>query len=161
MDGGIVGVVGLQCEPGMVMRLSTGTPTIVDVLIRLQDALGGQYGELSRPQLRLMMKLGKTDPTVSELAERLNISSPGVTQMLDKLASRGFLTRYSPDKDQRVVRVSISDRGRDVLQVAVRQFEERVTSMMQTLSDSEQEVITGLLQRMTLPYASRKTMMPQ
>lgn len=143
------------------MRLSTGTPTIVDVLIRLQDALGGQYGELSRPQLRLMMKLGKTDPTVSELAERLNISSPGVTQMLDKLASRGFLTRYSPDKDQRVVRVSISERGQDVLQVAVRQFEERVTGMMQTLSDSEQEVITGLLQRMTLPYASRKTMMPR
>lgn len=129
--------------------MSTELPTLVDVLIRLQDALGGQYGELSRPQLRLMMKLGKTDPTVSELAERLNISSPGVTQMLDKLAARGFLTRYSPEKDQRVVRVAISDRGREVLQVATHQFEERVLGMMQTFSESETRALVELLQRMT------------
>lgn len=49
---------------------------MIDVLITLQDALGSQYGDLSRPQFRLMMKLGDSNPTVPELAERLNISFP-------------------------------------------------------------------------------------
>lgn len=129
---------------------------IVEVLITLQDALGGQYGDLSRPQLRLMMKLGHTDPTVSELAERLNISSSGVTQMLDKLASRRFITRYSPDKDQRVVRVSITDRGRDVLGLAIEQFEQRVLEMTKTFSDADKRTLTELLQRMTQEFARRK-----
>ncbi len=129
--------------------MSFELPALVEALIGLQDALGGQYGELSRPQLRLMMKLGKTDPAVSELAERLNISSPGVTQMLDKLAGRGFLTRYSPDKDQRVVRVAITDRGREALKIAVQQFEERVMGMMQTFSESEAMALVDLLHRMT------------
>ncbi len=129
---------------------------IVEVLITLQDALGGQYGDLSRPQLRLMMKLGHTDPTVSELAERLNISSSGVTQMLDKLASRRFITRYSPDKDQRVVRVSITDRGGDVLGLAIEQFEQRVLEMTKTFSDADKRTLTELLQRMTQEFAGRK-----
>lgn len=134
--------------------MTTKSP-IVDVLITLQDALGGQYGELSRPQLRLMMKLGDVDPTVSELAERLNISSSGVTQMLDKLASRSFITRYSPDKDQRVVRVAITDRGQDVLTLAVKQFEQRVLEMTETFSDPEKQNLTGLLQRMTQQYGRK------
>lgn len=134
--------------------MTTKSP-IVDVLITLQDALGGQYGELSRPQLRLMMKLGDVDPTVSELAERLNISSSGVTQMLDKLASRSFITRYSPDKDQRVVRVAITDRGQDVLTLAVKQFEQRVLEMTETFSDPEKQLLTEFLQRMTQQYGRK------
>ncbi|MHB1611490.1 MAG: MarR family winged helix-turn-helix transcriptional regulator [Sulfobacillus sp.] len=132
---------------------------MVDVPITLQDALGSQYGDLSRPQFRLMMKLCNSNPTVSELAESLNISSPGVTQMVDKLASRGYITRYTPDRDQRVVRISISDRGREVLHVAVTQFEERVMAMMQTFSVREKEVLTELLQRMTQPFFSRRKKM--
>lgn len=142
------------------MQMVAKSP-IVDVLITLQDALGGQYGDLSRPQLRLMMKLGGTDPTVSELAQRLNISSSGVTQMLDKLASRGYITRYSPEKDQRVVRVAISDRGREVLSIAVEQFEQRVLGMTQTFSGPDIEALTELLQRMTQEFTRRKKRMPQ
>ncbi len=142
------------------MQMVAKSP-IVDVLITLQDALGGQYGDLSRPQLRLMMKLGGTDPTVSELAQRLNISSSGVTQMLDKLASRGYITRYSPEKDQRVVRVAISDRGREVLSIAVEQFEQRVLGMTQTFSGPDIEALTELLRRMTQEFTRRKKRMPQ
>ena len=49
--------------------------SMVYPLIRLFDALGGLFGDLSRPQLRLMIKLTEDPPTISELAERLNISS--------------------------------------------------------------------------------------
>lgn len=79
--------------------------------------------------------------------------------MVDKLASRGYITRYSPDRDQRVVRVSISDQGREVLHVAVTQFEERVMAMMQTFSAREKEVLTELLQRMTQQFFSRRKKM--
>jgi DNA-binding MarR family transcriptional regulator len=127
--------------------------SMVEYLVALQDALGGHYGELSRPQLRLMMKLRGAAPTVSELAERLNISSPGVTQMIDKLQARGFVTRYSPDKDQRIVRVTITELGRDTLKRAELLFAQRVNEIMTLLSVEQRETLEDLLK--TLFYDSQ------
>jgi DNA-binding MarR family transcriptional regulator len=127
--------------------------SMVEYLIVLQDALGGHYGELSRPQLRLMMKLRGAAPTVSELAERLNISSPGVTQMIDKLQARGFVTRYSPDKDQRIVRVAITETGRATLKRSELLFAQRVNEVMTLLSVEQRETLENLLK--TLFYDSQ------
>ncbi|MDA8192961.1 MAG: MarR family transcriptional regulator [Thermaerobacter sp.] len=122
--------------------------TMVEYLIALQDALGGHYGELSRPQLRLMMKLPGDSPAISQLAEQLHISSPGVTQMIDKLQGRGYVTRYSAEKDQRIVRVAITALGRDILQEAKNQFAGRVEQVLAGLSDAEQATLLDLLRRL-------------
>jgi DNA-binding MarR family transcriptional regulator len=95
-------------------------------LIALQDALGGHYAELSRPKLRLMVKLEHGPVSVSELAERLHISSPAVSQMIDKLSIDGYVKRESLRSDQRVVAAALTDIGREVLGRALVSFNERV-----------------------------------
>lgn len=122
-------------------------------LIRLQDALGGQYGDLSRPQLRLMIKLKGAKPTITELADWVNISSPGVTQMIDKLQARGYVRRESQERDQRLVRVVITSAGSAVLAEAERAFAERVDALMAPLGPREREALLVLLEKMNLEGA--------
>jgi DNA-binding MarR family transcriptional regulator len=123
---------------------------MVSALIALQDALGGHYGALSRPKLRLMLKLADQSPTISELAERLNISSPGVSQMIDKLQAEGLVSRQNPSSlDQRVVSVSLTAEGRKVLIIAEEAFLHRVQTLLQPLTAEETLQLYDLLQKVT------------
>jgi DNA-binding MarR family transcriptional regulator len=121
------------------------TPDLVLQLIALQDALGGQYAELSRPKLRLMVKLEQGPVSVSELAERLHISSPAVSQMIDKLSADGFVRRESLREDQRVVAAVLTVSGRDVLARALDAFRRRVDDLLSPLSDEQRAQLSQLL----------------
>jgi DNA-binding MarR family transcriptional regulator len=118
------------------------------LLIRFQDALGGQYGKLSRPKLRLMVKLTDGPVSVSNLAERLHISSPAVSQMIDKLVGDGLVVRLSSERDQRLVSVMMTALGNEVLAEALAAFRSRVGSLMSQLTTEEQIVFTRLLQNL-------------
>jgi len=119
---------------------------LADYLIQLQDLLGGKYGALSRPQLRLMLKLDAGPRTVSELKELLRLSSPGVTQMLDKLQTAGWITRRGLPHDLRMVQVELTDSGRSVLAEAQTAFVQRVAELLGVLSAQEVEALTHLLE---------------
>lgn len=119
-------------------------------LIDLQDALGGQYGVLSRPKLRLLVKLTRGAVRVSELAERLHISSPAVSQMIDKLAVDGLVTRVAIGSDQRLVGVSLTSAGHTALSEALTAFEERVHRLMAPLGPQEQAQLVSLLSKMEM-----------
>ncbi len=116
-------------------------------LIDLQDALGGQYGLLSRPKLRLMVKLSDGPVKVSDLAARLNISSPAVSQMIDKLAADGLVVRSTLGSDQRLVGVVLTERGREALRDALIAFESRVQGLLTPLTGAERTQLLQLLQK--------------
>ncbi len=120
---------------------------IVYSLMALYDALGGRFADLSRPQLRLLAKVASNQPTVSELADQLNISSPGVTQMIDKLQGKGYVERQSLEKDQRVVRVRATADGLKALTEAEQVFESRVEALLSPLSAEERTQLLALLQK--------------
>lgn len=118
-------------------------------LIALQDALGGRYGELSRPKLRLMIKLTDGAVKISDIADRLHISSPAVSQMIDKLQMEGYVTRHNSSDDLRIVSISLTGKGQSALETALQSFQERVDSLMTTLDSDETRIFTQLLMKMT------------
>lgn len=122
-------------------------PDMVLALIALQDALGGHYAELSRPKLRLMVKLENGPVTVSELADRLRISSPAVSQMIDKLSSDGLVKRQSSPDDQRVVAAALTEHGRNVLRRALDAFQQRVQEVLSPLTPEETTDLGVLLEK--------------
>ncbi|MCL5116764.1 MAG: MarR family transcriptional regulator [Firmicutes bacterium] len=113
--------------------------------IALQDALGGQYGPLSRPKLRLLVKLTHGPVSVSELAERLHISSPAVSQMIDKLQSEAFVERVALGGDQRVVGVALTPNGQRALEVALGAFQHRIRDLLSVLKESEKTALIQIL----------------
>jgi DNA-binding MarR family transcriptional regulator len=115
--------------------------------IGVQDALGGHYAKLSRPKLRLMVKLEEGPVSISELAERLHISSPAVSQMVDKLCSDGYVKRESQAEDQRIVTARLTDVGREVLHESLSAFGSRVNQLLSVLSDAESQLLLTLLNK--------------
>jgi DNA-binding MarR family transcriptional regulator len=68
-------------------------------------------------QLRVMMILYSEGPTrVSVLAKRLNVSTPTITGILDRLVRQELTYRADDPRDRRVVLNALTDRGRDVIE---------------------------------------------
>ncbi len=65
------------------------------------------------PQYIAIVSLWEQDKqTVNELSENLFLEPSTVTPMLKKLEAQGYLTRTRDEKDERVVRIALTEKGR-------------------------------------------------
>ena len=72
------------------------------------DALGITY-----PQYLVMMVLWQDEPqTVGSLGERLLLDSSTLTPLLKRLEASGFVTRTRSTRDERVVDIALTEKGR-------------------------------------------------
>jgi DNA-binding MarR family transcriptional regulator len=58
---------------------------------------------------------GGSEVSVKELSDRLGLSLPGASRIVDALMRRGWLERREDPDDRRMKRVRITDEGRKVL----------------------------------------------
>lgn len=74
----------------------------------LLDELGLTY-----PQYLVILSLSQRDDrTVGELGDLLSLESNTLTPLLKRLEASGFVTRRRDRADERIVRVSLTDKGR-------------------------------------------------
>ncbi len=59
--------------------------------------------------LQLFIINHKKNMTISELAERLNLSRPATTQKVNELLNKGLITKTQASHDKRVTYLSLSD----------------------------------------------------
>ncbi len=77
--------------------------------------------DISRAQLGVLHFLdesGKDEMTVNELREVLIDDSPNVSRMLNKMVDKGLVKKERQADDQRVVHVSLTERGQKLHQRA-------------------------------------------
>lgn len=68
---------------------------------------------LTYPQYLVLLVLWETDAqSVSAIGDRLALDSGTLTPLLKRLETAGFVTRDRDDTDERVVRVSLTTKGR-------------------------------------------------
>lgn len=105
-------------------RLETPQLLAFDLLLRTASELDQQVGQLLRPAevtpaqynvLRILRNAGGAGLACSDVAERLVRHDPDVTRLLDRLESRGLVTRARDTADRRVVIARITDGGLAVL----------------------------------------------
>ncbi|WP_034091631.1 MarR family winged helix-turn-helix transcriptional regulator [Streptacidiphilus albus] len=109
------------------------------VLRVLSDGAMRRHG-LHLGQNYLLAALWEQDGgTPGELATALNVTTPTVVKMADRMTAAGLLTRRRDDRDNRLVRLWLTDAGRALQQPVEaerRSIEERVTA---DLTDTERE----------------------
>lgn len=72
---------------------------------------------LTYPQYLVMIALWQAEgQTVSELGEHLFLESNTLTPLLKRLETAGFVTRNRDNADERQVRISLTAKGRKVLE---------------------------------------------
>jgi DNA-binding MarR family transcriptional regulator len=83
---------------------------------RLRGREQQQPRDLTSSQLRALFVLGKSvEVTAGELAKSADLNPASVTAMLDQLEANGIVERRRADHDRRVCMVSLTDKGRSIV----------------------------------------------
>ena len=90
---------------GMMLTVDRLTAPITE-LLRQQDLGISQYNVL-----RILRGAGNEGLPSGEIAERMIRRDPDLTRLLDRLESRGVVTRARDATDRRVVRAKITEAG--------------------------------------------------
>jgi len=85
----------------------------------------------------------------TELAERLEIEPPSMTLMLRKIELAGLVTRCQDAKDGRVMRVFLTERGRDLTAPSLAMWQALEAQMLRGMSEAEQALLRRLLMHIT------------
>ena len=86
---------------------------------RVYKPLLDRFG-ITYPQYLVMLALDEADDrTVSEIGSRLFLESNTLTPLIKRLESAGLATRVRDKADERVVRVSLTPKGRELVDEAL------------------------------------------
>ncbi len=102
----------------MKQQLSVIPTTLFDIMMILHKKIFNPAAlardtKISPAQFSIMFYLLKTsNPSVTEIAQKLHISKPNMTPLLDSLIELGYITRARDLKDRRILRVNLTEEGK-------------------------------------------------
>lgn len=109
-----------------------------------QLELAAATADLTLPQYRALSLLGEGDEAASALAEKLAVSRPSVTGVVDGLVARGLVRRHHDDGDRRRIGLKLTDAGRRVLDVADGEIERRLCDIAAYRPDGAEAALRAL-----------------
>ncbi|MFJ4879538.1 MarR family winged helix-turn-helix transcriptional regulator [Streptomyces sp. NPDC088745] len=109
---------------------------------------------LDRASFDVLATLRRNGPgtplTPAELMASAMVTSGAVTQRLDRLQSRGLITRTPSPTDGRVVHVALTEEGLALVETALPDHLATETRVLAALSPAEQEQLSLLLRTLLL-----------
>lgn len=127
--------------------------TMVTLLVRVQQLVQGRIDAVLRPfnlsfaryeVLRLLAFSRSGSMPMTRLGSLLQVHAASVTSAVTRLEAQGFVERVRDDEDRRIVRASITDKGRSVVERATVQLNEMVFEQPR-LTDTQVEDLSALL----------------
>ncbi|HEX6676170.1 MAG TPA: MarR family transcriptional regulator [Actinomycetes bacterium] len=112
------------------------------------DAAYGRHGVRNGQQFILMALWHEDGLTPGEIARRLGLATPTVTKAATRMEAAGLVVRRPHPSDARLVRIHLTDRGRNlqkVLDDEMRRLSERALA---SLSEQERASFVRLLDQL-------------
>ena len=104
-------------------------------------------------QIFVLFELWKQDGLRQiDIVDRLNLSAPTVTKMLDGLIEIKLVTRNKVDGDNRSKRIFLTERGRDMREEIEAQWLELEENCLSGLTETERLVLFDLLGKLRSTY---------
>jgi DNA-binding MarR family transcriptional regulator len=101
---------------------------------------------ISHSQVGALMQLYCEDACgVSDIGEHLGISVPAASQLVDRLVQQGLLERIEYQADRRYKQVSLTSKGRQLIESGIEYRQKWMEQLTQALTPEEQQVISGAL----------------
>lgn len=107
---------------------------------------GAQWGVLRI--LHRAEKEGLPGLRLTDLGDRLLVRPPSVTGLVDRLQRARLVARHGSPTDLRTKRVTLTDRGRQLVERILRVHTDQMDVVLGSLSGEEQEQLQHLLARM-------------
>ena len=96
--------------------------------------------DLNRAQSGILFALHQ-----EELAKRLNVTPPSITSMIKKMEQEGYITRKADEQDQRVMRLTLAQKGRDSIAYVIKTAEKLEEKVFEGMSVEEKMLFRRLL----------------
>jgi DNA-binding MarR family transcriptional regulator len=141
-------------KPGLDLGLLDG---LVQLSFAIQGALGrvAEAHDLSLVQVRLLGILRDREPGMLEVATFLDLDKSSVTGLVDRAERRGLVRRASTPDDGRAVRVTLTERGRELTQKFVKQVERELSALVEGLSEADRKRLSTLASQIVYNDAQR------
>jgi DNA-binding MarR family transcriptional regulator len=119
-------------------------PVIRKKLINILDE--GSKGEISHYHFIILNMIGRSDAlSVSEIGQRISVSRPQMTAMIDKLVSLELVTRLTDSGDRRIIRISITPAGRTLLSRARKRIKMHLVKKLGLLDEKDLAIFAAAI----------------
>ncbi|WP_308419020.1 MarR family winged helix-turn-helix transcriptional regulator [Virgibacillus oceani] len=92
----------------------------------------------------------KGDQPMQKIGEKILLASGSITYIVNKLEKKEYLVRVPCPDDRRSTFASISDKGRELLNLIFPEHWQRIEELMSELSDEERKQAINLLKKLGL-----------
>jgi MarR family transcriptional regulator, 2-MHQ and catechol-resistance regulon repressor len=89
----------------------------------------------------------KEKQTIQQIGSRILISSGSMTYVIDKLEKRGLIQRNDCLNDRRVIHVTLTDEGKELMLEIMPKHQQLVDFIFDALNPDETETIIHLLEK--------------
>ena len=105
----------LALERQVCFALSIAARSVLAIYRPLLEPMG-----LTHPQYLVMLALwGRSPLSVKELGEMLQLDAPTLSPLLKRLEGAGLLTRARDPRDERQLRIELTQQGHDLREMAL------------------------------------------
>ncbi len=111
---------------------------------RLRDSLKDSF--ITTPQMFAIIRIYREEGlTIGDLCDRMLLACSTVSGLIDRLEKVELVERYRDDEDRRVVRLRLTDKGREVTEDLLAKRQEKFQRDLKMISiDRREELINNL-----------------
>lgn len=112
------------------------------------------------PQLGALTILAENSCNLSELAEQHGVSLPTMSSTMSKLVSNGWVERHRSQADRRVVMLSITPAGRELIEEIGQTLLNRITAQLSEIPNEELTTLQdglAILQTVFTPFVFKNS----
>jgi MarR family 2-MHQ and catechol resistance regulon transcriptional repressor len=95
--------------------------------------------------LEVLYQKGKQ--TIQQIGNCILISSGSMTYVIDKLEQKGLIKRNDCANDRRVIHVTLTEEGNELMEVIMPKHHKLVDDMFDSLNSDEAETLVNLLKK--------------
>ncbi len=101
---------------------------------------------LSMPQFGILMFLHHGGMRgVHDIGHRMDVTSAAASQLIDRLVQNGFVERAENPDDRRERRITLTDKGRELIKQSIEERYRWVEDLVAALSEEEKQAVVELL----------------
>ncbi|CEG25496.1 MarR family winged helix-turn-helix transcriptional regulator [Bacillus sp. B-jedd] len=93
---------------------------------------------------------------VSEISQKLHVTPPTVTQLINVLEKDGFVERTIDPDDRRAVKIRLTEKGLEVTDQARKAFREKFLGLIDHLGEEDSLKLAELLTKVNEYFLDRK-----
>lgn len=142
----------LHQEDVIVKAIGIISDSMRDSMRRFKEAsqTSKELFNLSITQLHYLHAIKeRNNVTITELAELFGVQKSTVTVTVNKLLQSGFIEKLTSKDDLRVVYVSLTDQGKEIIELEDTGYRQFAASILAMLDKEEQATFTYLLNKVT------------